>query len=80
VFLWVLKKFNFFAQNPWALAYGFTENSWFAVKTDRNSVFHGPDPHITDWLYIMVMYMSFYGFSKFSNFCSKSIGVSPQFY
>jgi hypothetical protein len=62
------------------LAYGFTENGQLPAKTDRNSVFHGPNPHILDRIYLMVSYMSFYGFSKNSNFRSKSIGVSLQFY
>jgi hypothetical protein len=56
------------------LAHSFTKNHQFVKKTDQNSVFHGPDPYILDWLYIMILYMSFYGFSKFSNFRSKSIG------
>jgi hypothetical protein len=37
-------------------------------------------PHIGDWLYITVPYMSFYGFRKNSKFHSKSIGVSQLFY
>jgi hypothetical protein len=44
------------------LAYGFTENRQFRSVTDRNSVFLGRDPHIVDWLSIMVPYMIFYGF------------------
>jgi hypothetical protein len=35
---------------------------WFVPKTDRNSVFLGRDPYIPDRLYIMVLYISFYGF------------------
>jgi hypothetical protein len=31
------------------LAYGFTKNSQFAAKTDRNSIFLCRDPHIPDW-------------------------------
>jgi hypothetical protein len=31
------------------LAYGFTENSQFAAKMDKNSVFIGHDSHIPDW-------------------------------
>jgi hypothetical protein len=57
------------------LAYGFTENRQLAAKIDRNSVILGRDPHIPDRLCIMVLYMSFYGFSKFSNFHSKSISA-----
>jgi hypothetical protein len=59
------------------LAYGFTINRQFAAKTDRNSIFLGCDPHIPDRLYIMVLYLSFHGFS---NFRSKSVCVSLQFY
>jgi hypothetical protein len=62
------------------LAYGFTENRQFGAKTDQNSIFLGRDPHILKQLYIMVLHMSFYGFWNFSIFCSKSIGVSLQFY
>jgi hypothetical protein len=51
----------------------------FAAKTDRNSVFLVRDSHIMDQQYIMVPYMSFYGYSKISNFCSRSISVSLRF-
>jgi hypothetical protein len=47
------------------LAYGFRENRQFAKKTEWNSLFFGPDPHILDRLYVMVLYMSFYEFSFF---------------
>jgi hypothetical protein len=57
-----LKKIQFSPQNSQVLAYGFTENHQFMAKTDRNSVFLGRDPHILDRLYIMISYMSFYGF------------------
>jgi hypothetical protein len=55
-----------------SLAYGFSENQQFAAKTDRNSIFLSRDPHISDRLYIMVLYMSFSEFSKILNFCSES--------
>jgi hypothetical protein len=42
------KKNQIFAQNPYVLAYGFTENSLFAVKTDQNYIFLGCDSHIQD--------------------------------
>jgi hypothetical protein len=61
------------------LAYGFSEIRYCAAKTDRNSVFLSRDPHILDRLYVMVLYMSFYEFSKISNFRSESKGVSLQF-
>jgi hypothetical protein len=41
--------------------------------------FLGRDSHIPDHLYIMVMYISFYGFLIFFNFFSKSIYVSVRF-
>jgi hypothetical protein len=56
------QNFEIIAQSPKLLAYGFTVNRQLPAKTDRNSVFHSRDPHIPDWLYIMVPYMSFYGF------------------
>jgi hypothetical protein len=56
------KKNQNFIQNPLLLAYGFTENHLFGAKTDRHSVFLGCDPHIADWLYVTVTYMSFYLF------------------
>jgi hypothetical protein len=62
---WVLKKFKF--SPVWR-------------KTDRNSVFHGRDPHILYQLYITVPYTSFYGFWENWNILSKSIGVSLRFY
>jgi hypothetical protein len=58
------QKNQIFAQNPMILAYGFTENSQFTAKTDRNFIFLGRDPHITNLQYLMVQYMSFYGFQK----------------
>jgi hypothetical protein len=50
------------------------------IKTDRNSVFIGREAHIPDRLYIMVMYLKFYGFQKISNLGSKFKGVSLRFY
>jgi hypothetical protein len=61
------------------LADGSTKNGQFRAKTDRNWVFLGRDPHIADRLYIIVPYMSFYGFWKNSNFRSKFIGVTLRF-
>jgi hypothetical protein len=62
------------------LAYGFTENCQFGVKTDRNSIFLGCDTRITNRLSITVPYFNFFGFWKISHFCSKSKGVSLLFY
>jgi hypothetical protein len=78
-FLHVLKKLKVLLKIH-RLAYDFTENHQFGVKTDRNSIFLGRDRHILDRLYITVPYMSFYGFFKKSNFRSKFIGVSLRFY
>jgi intracellular septation protein A len=78
-FICVWKKFTFSVKiHGWA--YGVTENCQFGAKTDRNSVFSGRDPHIANRLSIMVPYFIFYGFWKISHFCSKSKGVSLQFY
>jgi hypothetical protein len=63
------------------LAYSFTENRQFPAKIHQNSIFHSPDPHISDRIYLMVMYMSFYGFSKKIKISLiNSIGVTLQFY
>jgi hypothetical protein len=62
------------------LAYGLTKNCQFGGKTDRNSIFLSRDPRIANRLSIMVPYFNFYGFWKFSHFCSKSKGVSLRFY
>jgi hypothetical protein len=40
--------FKIFTQNPYVLAYGFTENHHFVAKTDLNYIFFGRDPHILD--------------------------------
>jgi hypothetical protein len=72
-------KNRIFAQNPY-VAYDFTENRQFGAKIDRNSVFHGRDPYITNRLYITVPYMSFYRFWENLNFRSKSISVSLRYY
>jgi hypothetical protein len=49
------------------------------AKTDRNSGFLVHEIHIPNRLYIMVRYISFYVFSKFSNFGLKSKCVSLRF-
>jgi hypothetical protein len=67
------------AQNLKVLPFDFTEKCYFVAKTDRNSVFVGHEAHISDWLYIMVMYLKFYGLKKI-NFGSKSKSVSLRFY
>jgi hypothetical protein len=56
------------------LAYGFIENRLFPTKTDRNSVFLGRDPHISDQLYIIDMYMSLSDFKK-NQICSQNLYV-----
>jgi hypothetical protein len=73
------KKNQIFAQNLLVLAYCLSKNHEFVAKSDRNSVFLSRDLRFPDQLYIMATYMSFYGFSNFSNFCSKSVGVSIRF-
>jgi hypothetical protein len=78
-FLRVLKNFTFLLKIH-GCAYGFTENWQFGAKTDRNSVFLGRDPRITNGLSITVPYFNFYGFWKNSHFCSKCKGVSLWLY
>jgi hypothetical protein len=56
------KKIKILSQKPKVLAFGFAEKRQFVAKTDRNSVFLGRDTHILDRLYILVLYISFYGF------------------
>jgi hypothetical protein len=73
------KKNLIFTQNPLLLAYGFSKNHRFTSNTDRNSVFSSRGPHFLYRLYIMVPYISFYGFKKKSNLRSKSISVSVRF-
>jgi hypothetical protein len=46
----------------------------------EHAVFLGCKIHISDRLYIMVMYIGFYVFFKILNFSSKSERVSIQFY
>jgi hypothetical protein len=59
-------RYNFFfqilAEKSNVLAFGFIKKRKFKAKTDRDSVFLGRDPQILDRLYLMVMYISFYGF------------------
>jgi hypothetical protein len=73
------ENFHIFARNPWVLAYGFTKNWQFRAKTDQNTVFLGHDSSIASQLSITVPYFNFYGFWKFSHFCSKSNGVTENF-
>jgi hypothetical protein len=56
------KKFQILTQNSTVLAFVFNEKCQFVIKIGRNSVFIGRDVHILDQLYIMVMYLNFYGF------------------
>jgi len=56
------KKFQILPQNPKLLAFGFTQKRQFVAKIDRNSVFLDRDPYIPDRLYLMDMYIIFYGF------------------
>jgi hypothetical protein len=44
-----LQKNQNFAQNPYVLAHGFTEQRQFAAKANKNSIFLIRDPHILDW-------------------------------
>jgi hypothetical protein len=74
------KKFHIFAQNPWVLACGFTENCQFGAKIDRNSVFLGRDPRTANLLSIVVPYFNSYVFWKKLHFCLKSKGISLRFY
>jgi hypothetical protein len=62
------------------LVVGFTEKHQFEAENERNSVFLGCEAHILVRLYLMVMYIIFYGFFKKSNFGSKCKGVILQFY
>jgi hypothetical protein len=34
------------------------------AKTNRNSIFLGRKAYFPDWLYIMVLYINYYGFKK----------------
>jgi hypothetical protein len=62
------------------LDYSFTEKRRFVPKTGRSSVFLYHESHIPDQLYIIVVYIGFYGFLKNLNFGSKYKGVSLRFY
>jgi hypothetical protein len=78
IFYGFLKKLNFRSKSI-DVSLRFTKNRQFWAKTEQNSVFLGHDTHIADKLYITVSYMIFYGFSKNSNFRSKSIGNAYDF-
>jgi hypothetical protein len=58
----VFENFQFLAQIPKGLAFGFNEKCQFAAKIDQNSAFLGPEAQISDQLHIMVPYKSFYRF------------------
>ena len=74
------------------VTYRFWAKSWVLFKTrknsytgplcitDRNSGFLFRDPHIANRIYIMVSYISFYGFLNNPIFHSKSIRVRSRFY
>jgi hypothetical protein len=55
-------KIQILDQNPKVLALCFTKKRQFSAKTDRKFIFLSRGPLILDHLYIMVMYVSFYGF------------------
>jgi hypothetical protein len=73
-------KISHFCSKSKGVAYDYTENCQFRVKTDQNSIFLGRDPRIVNRLSIMVPYFNFYGFWKNSHFCSKSKCFSLRFY
>jgi hypothetical protein len=66
-----IKKIQILAQNLKVFAFGFTETCQFVTKTDKNSIFFGRKAQILDQIHIVVSYISFYGFYKFSIFGSK---------
>jgi nitroimidazol reductase NimA-like FMN-containing flavoprotein (pyridoxamine 5'-phosphate oxidase superfamily) len=54
------KKIKILSQNP-KVSLEFYRKNQFTAKTNRKFVFFGRGPYISDRLYIMVMYISFYG-------------------
>jgi hypothetical protein len=60
-----LKKFKFQLkiQRGWPSI--LPKKRLFATKTDRNARFLGHKSQILDWLHILILYISFYGFKKF---------------
>jgi hypothetical protein len=62
------ENIHIFTRNPKVLAYCFTENCQFGAKSDRNSVFLGHDPRITNRLSITVPHFNTYGFWNFHIF------------
>jgi hypothetical protein len=46
-------------QNLNVLAFDFTKKYMFVLKTDQNIAFLGREAHMSDLLYIMVIYISF---------------------
>jgi hypothetical protein len=85
IFYWFLKNSNFHSKSKCyptvlpkitSLGHKVTKTLYFLVVTPIFWI----DPHILDLVYIMVRYMSFYGFWKNSNFRSKSAYVSLRVY
>jgi hypothetical protein len=56
------KKIKFLLKIQWGLAFSLTEKHQFATKTKRKLRFLVREAHIPDQLYIMVVYIGFYGF------------------
>jgi hypothetical protein len=54
------------AQNPLVLAFDFIEKHYFVAKTDSNTVFLVREPHIPDWLCIMVVYINFQRYTPYT--------------
>jgi hypothetical protein len=61
IFFWEegFQKYQVSAQNPKALAFGFTEKCMSTVKTSRKSVFHSREAHILSWIDVSVLYINF---------------------
>jgi uncharacterized protein YpiB (UPF0302 family) len=73
------KKIQISAQNLKVLTFSFTVNHKFVTKTDSNSVFHDHEAHISNQLYIIVLYINFMNFKKNLNFGLKSKGARLRF-
>jgi hypothetical protein len=56
------KKYRVSAKNSNVLAFDFTKNGLFTIKTDRKSVYHPCETHILARLDITVLYIFFFMF------------------
>jgi hypothetical protein len=73
-------KYRVLAQNQKVLAFCFTKNHLYAMKTGQKYTFQPREAHILSWLDILMLYINFWGIWIILSFGAKPKGFSLWFY